>query len=327
MYLNYISIFNFRNYKEFYSTFKPDINIIQGENASGKTNLLDAIYFLLNSHSFISKKFLEKQKESLLKGNVIKDISYNITISLNKNKKSLINSKNRSLKDFKTLFPSIIFSIKDFTNFSEKKYTLSLLDKFSFVENPNIIINIINTLKQLKFKRYLFEKKDYNTIKIINKDINKNIQIIQENRKKSAQTINLYLNKQNILQKNIKIVYSPFLFDEKIEHLEIQTMHNIFTLYKDSINILLDENNIFSYSSVGEKKMVLFTLMSSLINHYNIYEKEPIIMIDDIESDISKKNLEKILDNISKLKNQIFITTLGNIKMINANILTLSEGT
>lgn len=326
MYLENISIFNFRNYKQFHSRFKPNINIIQGENASGKTNLLDAIYFLLNSHSFVVKKILEQHNAALIKGSIIKEISYNVTISLNKNKKSLINSKNQNLKDFKTLFPSIVFSIKDFTSFNEKKYTLSLLDKFSFVENPDIITNIINTIKQLKLKRYLYEKKDYNTIKIINNNIEKNMQTIQEHREKSVQKINTYLREQNILKKSIKITYSPFIFNEKVATLEIQKMHNIFTLYKDSIDILLDENNIFGYSSVGEKKMVLFTLILSLIKHYNSYNKKPIILIDDIESDISKKNLDGILDNICKLQNQIFITTLGNIKITNASTLTLSEG-
>jgi DNA replication and repair protein RecF len=121
MYLNNISILNFRNYKYFTKTFSSQINIIQGANASGKTNLLDSIYILLNSHSFIKKTYINKYNESTIKGTIKKDITYNITITLGKNKKSQINSKTHNLKDFKLLFPSIIFSIKDFFNFDEKK--------------------------------------------------------------------------------------------------------------------------------------------------------------------------------------------------------------
>ncbi len=280
----------------------------------------------MNSHSFIKRTFLNKQKQASIKGKVIKDISYNIAIYLNENKKSLINAKNHNLKDFKLLFPSVIFSIKDFINFNEKKYLLSLLDKFTFVENPDILQNIINTIKQIKLKKYLFEKKDYYTIKIINKNIEKSIQIIQKNRELSTKKLNSYLQTQNIITKNIQITYQPFAFNEKIINLELQSMHNIFTLYKDSIDILLDENNIFSYSSIGEKKMVLFSLIMSLIKHYNNYNKSPIILIDDLEGDISNVNLEKMLDKLKQLTNQIFITTLENIKIKDASVILLSEG-
>jgi DNA replication and repair protein RecF len=325
MYLNNISILNFRNYKYFTKTFSSQINIIQGANASGKTNLLDSIYILLNSHSFIKKNYINKYNESTIKGTIKKDITYNITITLGKNKKSQINSKTHNLKDFKLLFPSIIFSIKDFFNFDEKKYILSIIDKFSFIEYPNIIENIINILKQLKFKRILFEKKDFNTIKIINKNITENMQVIQKKRDYSVQVINSYLQNQNIIPKKIQIQYKPTLFDEKTANLEIQTKRNIFTPYKDSIEILLDENNIFSYSSLGEKKMVLFSLIMSLVEHHNNLNKMPIILIDDLEGDISSGNLQKMIEKIISVNNQVFLTTLGSINIKNANIIALSE--
>ncbi|OSS42356.1 DNA recombination and repair protein RecF [Desulfurella amilsii] len=326
MYLDSISISNFRNYKYFTKTFSPQINIIKGTNASGKTNLLDSIYILLNSHSFIKKNYMNKYNESIIKGTIKKEITYNITVTLGKNKKSQINSKTHTLKDFKLIFPSVIFSIKDFFNFNEKKYILSLIDKFSFIENPNIIENIINTLKQLKLKHILFEKKDFNTIKIINKNITTNMQTIQRKRNSSIQAINSYLQNQNIIPKKIQIQYKPLSFDEKIANLEIQTKHNIFTPYKDSIEILLDENNIFSYSSLGEKKMILFSLIMSLVEHYNNLNKAPIILIDDLEGDISNTNLQKMIEKIILLNNQVFITTLENINIKNANVIALSGG-
>ncbi|MGC8790635.1 MAG: AAA family ATPase, partial [Desulfurella sp.] len=68
MYLENISILNFRNYKNFTKTFSPQKNIIKGENATGKTNLLDSIYILLNSHSFIRKNYMNKIEQSTIKG-------------------------------------------------------------------------------------------------------------------------------------------------------------------------------------------------------------------------------------------------------------------
>lgn len=52
MYLQHLSLRNFRNYEGAHASFGPGINLIQGENAQGKTNLLEAIYFLSTGKSF-----------------------------------------------------------------------------------------------------------------------------------------------------------------------------------------------------------------------------------------------------------------------------------
>lgn len=46
MYLKKIYLSNYRNYEEFVADFSPRVNCIVGDNGSGKTNLLDAVYFL-----------------------------------------------------------------------------------------------------------------------------------------------------------------------------------------------------------------------------------------------------------------------------------------
>ena len=46
----------FRNYENFTAAFSDRVNIIVGNNAQGKTNLLEAIYFLTAGHSFRSAK-------------------------------------------------------------------------------------------------------------------------------------------------------------------------------------------------------------------------------------------------------------------------------
>ena len=51
MYLKNMSLHHFRNYEAIDVTFKNGINILLGENAQGKTNLLEAIYFLALTRS------------------------------------------------------------------------------------------------------------------------------------------------------------------------------------------------------------------------------------------------------------------------------------
>ena len=47
-----LSLSNFRNYKKQTIYFGPDVNILVGENGQGKTNILEAIYFLAFLRSF-----------------------------------------------------------------------------------------------------------------------------------------------------------------------------------------------------------------------------------------------------------------------------------
>ncbi len=76
MHLKYLSLNNFRNYKEQEISFEKEINIIMGNNAQGKTNILEAVYFLAlaKSHRTSKEKELIKlgNSFSVVKGTVVR---------------------------------------------------------------------------------------------------------------------------------------------------------------------------------------------------------------------------------------------------------------
>ena len=57
-----IEMINFRNHKNMVVDFSPGINIIWGENGSGKTSILEAVYILSNGKSFKTNKLTEAIK-------------------------------------------------------------------------------------------------------------------------------------------------------------------------------------------------------------------------------------------------------------------------
>ena len=59
MVLNELSLRNFRNYEEIRLDFDPGVNLIVGDNAQGKTNLLEAISYLGTGRSFRTQKTME----------------------------------------------------------------------------------------------------------------------------------------------------------------------------------------------------------------------------------------------------------------------------
>ena len=91
MIIDCIELNNFRSYDELYLEFDSDTNILYGDNAQGKTNILEAIYLCATSRSHRSNKDYELIKfdkdEAHIKLKVKKkDIDYRIDLHLKKNK-------------------------------------------------------------------------------------------------------------------------------------------------------------------------------------------------------------------------------------------------
>ena len=59
MKLDRLSLRNFRNYESLESAFSPGVNLIVGDNAQGKTNLLEAVFYLSTGRSFRTRREME----------------------------------------------------------------------------------------------------------------------------------------------------------------------------------------------------------------------------------------------------------------------------
>ena len=94
MFIKNIKLKNFRNYKDLDVDFSPNINIIYGNNAQGKTNLLESIYYLSvtkSHHSFLDNKLVTNGETGLSVEGIInkEEINTKYTINLNDRKKIL----------------------------------------------------------------------------------------------------------------------------------------------------------------------------------------------------------------------------------------------
>ncbi len=327
MFIKHIFLSNFRNF-DILDLNADKINVIYGKNASGKTNLIEGIFTLLNGHSF-NKRSIPLQKDTTKKTILSCSIknNNNIYIEINKYGKIIkLNSRKTDILSLKKRFPSILYSIDSFLSFKNKSYLFSLLDRNSFIENREIADSILQYKKLIRLKKEILSSQnmDIGMLKVINERLVTVMDEISNQRINSIKYINSEITGtlSNFTDKCIVIKYKKAEFNERLIKDEMYKKRLLTSLNRDKIEILFDNKNIFTYSSTGEKKLVLLCIIMTIINHYNKYIK-PVILIDDLEGDLDISFQKKALNILVNLPNQLFLTTLNEYLYNGANIIRL----
>ena len=102
--INKLCLKNFRNYIDLEVEFNDKLNIIIGNNAQGKTNILEAIYFLSITKSFLSvneKTLIFRDKEfSSVKGDIVNNgFKKKLSVLINNNENVHLYCSYQSTKD------------------------------------------------------------------------------------------------------------------------------------------------------------------------------------------------------------------------------------
>ena len=370
MYIKKLKLHNFRNYKSLTVTLTKGINIIYGENAQGKTNLLESIYVLglTKSHrSFIDNNLINNEGEYLTIEGIINkekiDNKLNIYID---NKNKILKYNNNTMKkvsDYISKMNIIIFYPDDLelikgSPIERRKYiNLELSQLYS---NYYILVNEYNRILKLR-NEYLkkINKRisiDKNYIEILtNYLIDKSI-MIYKMREKFINKINnycadIYKNIMNLDGFSIK--YKPSIeidlkdpkikeklkyeYDKKIDY-DVKICSTNLGPHKDDIEFYLGDKNLKYYGSQGQQRVAVLALKLAEIEIFKKYkETTPILLLDDIFSELDDKKKNNLLKYISKNIQTIITTTdLNNLdpKLIkksklfninNGNIIKIKE--
>lgn len=363
MYLKNIELTNFRNYKHIKVSFNKGINIIYGKNAQGKTNLLESIYLLglTNSHRSILDNSLINNKASFLKvkGVLKKDkIGNDLEVYIDDRKKILKfdNSVINKVSDYISLMNIIIFTPDDLDLI---KGSPQIRRKFLNVELSQLYSNyyiVLNEYEKLLKIRNEYLKTVYKTNKIDNNYfdiltsylVDKAI-IIYKMRQKFVDKFNLFcqdIYKDITNYDDFKIVYKKSIdvdindkniknimldkFKEKRD-IEIKLSSTIYGPHRDDLEFYLDDINLKYYGSQGQQRIAVLTLKLSEIEIFKKYvDSTPILLLDDIFSEIDKVKRDNLLKYINKDIQTIITTTeVDNIdeKFIkNAKLFQIDAG-
>ncbi|MDD3453269.1 MAG: DNA replication/repair protein RecF [Bacilli bacterium] len=361
MYIKDITLKNFRNYSDVKIEFKNKINIIYGDNAQGKTNLLESIYVLglTKSHrSFIDNNLIKKnEKNSIICGNIVKqNISTKYEIELNKNKilkidKDVIKKNHEYISNINIIifYPDDLELIKGAPNVRRRFINLELSQLYS---NYLVILNEYNKILKIRndYLKNNISSIDKNYLEIITEFLIQKAVIIYRMREKFILKLNssiekIYFDISNIEKFNIKYNTINNIDDFNKENLfiklkeiynnslekDIKLKTTTFGPHKDDLEFYIGDYNIKLYGSQGQQRMAVLALKLAEIEIFKNYKNEtPILLLDDVFSELDnfkKNNLLKYIDN--NIQTIITTTDLNNIsdKIIkNANLINIKEG-
>lgn len=349
MQIKNIKINNFRNIKNCNINPGDKINFIYGKNAQGKTNLIESIYYSSLFKSFRTNRNIDLINETkeiftinlkVINNKVINNLV--ISQDKNKNKKIIINNKKPDNKNFYKVLNCIIYFPDEISYLKAyPAYRRNLIDRSIFYINTeyiNIFKKYIKCLKQ----RNIFLKSEKNEYDIWKDQLIEYAYLIIEERINFIEKINNYLNNlcnKNKIDENYSIQYVKYnkdkikddLFNkfEKNKYKEKKYGYTLVGPHIDDFLFLINEKSMNKFSSEGQKRSFLLSYKQvQLENYKDKYGYYPILLLDDIGSELDSSRKSNIFDKILEQSGQVFITTMDipDIDLNKTKIFEVNNG-
>lgn len=333
-----ISVTNFRNLN---INKKLDLNknqiLLVGSNGQGKTNLLEALYFICYGNSFRTSNIKEllnySSKSLLVSSNFIDDNNEkrNITIKLI-NKKREIKIDGKLIYDRKQLIyniPCIVFSHDDIAFIkgspeSRRKYfnqTMSMYDPVFFDD-----MRYYN--KILKQRNIILKNKQYDLLDVYDFNLAKYGYLIKEARLKTVKEMNLLfpeLYSQVSDLKKVKLEYKSSFKECRDENeiikilkenrdRDIKYSQSNLGIHRDRFNIVTEFGDLSSIGSTGQQRLASLVLRATQCKFFKQKtNKDPIVLVDDVLLELDHNKRNKFL-SLFKDYSQGFFTFLPQEK-------------
>jgi DNA replication and repair protein RecF len=343
MIINNLSLYNFRGYAKQDIVFGKGVNFFIGNNGSGKTNLLEAIYFLALAKSYKTNdssviKTEEDFSRVQAKVSAERDFSAKIIISRLGKKISVNNHEVDKLSDYIGKLKVLAFLPEDMDLIKgppkNRRYFIDIVigqvDKNYLIE----LSNYKNILRQRnELLKTLAEKKnkDYTLLDIYTEQLAKSAEIIIKYRNLFVDDINKELVKMyhylSANNKLISFVYQPVIDNNLLAAFKDRYSKDLIFRttsvgpHRDDYDFLIDETEVKDFASQGEQRIIILSILLSIANIIMKQKQvKPILLLDDVFSELDYLRQNQLVKYLNSTNLQSIITTT-NIKDINNSFL------
>ena len=336
MYIESLELKNFRNYEDLSIVLDPGTNILYGDNAQGKTNVLEAVYLCGTTKSHRGSKDKEMirfdQDESHIRMMVKKDgVSHKIDMHLKKNKAKGIAIDGIPIRKAAELFGIVnlvAFSPEDLNIIkngpAERRRFLDSeicqLSRLYMIELANY--NKVVAQRNKLLKEISFSGRMADTLEIWDEQMVRYGTSIISERKKFISRLNDILSEihQNLTggKEQILITYEPNVSEEAFsEELkagrerDLRFGQSYTGPHRDDFCVRVNDIDIRKYGSQGQQRTAALSLKLAEIR---LVEEEihdtPVLLLDDVLSELDGSRQNYLLQSIHSIQTLITCTGL-----------------
>lgn len=358
-----LQVINFRNYEKLYVDLDPNINIFLGNNAQGKTNLLESIFYFAGGRS--NRTFQDRELIRLNQSffNIAAEVetlngSYHLKIAYTQEGKKKIKINGLEKKSMPKDFKAVIFSPDDLNlakgspsgrrDFLDREigqissiYSKTLRDYTKILRQRNKVLKLSMDWKKTEEDLSLWDEQFIHYGSLV---LKKRLETIQKlsilsrlvYRRLTDNKENLHLNYVSGLEINhdSELEHIKSMFREQLNILKKDELKNRVSLlgpHRDDLKILIDNQPAKNYASQGQQRTCVLALKLSIMEIIKGKRGEyPVLLLDDVFSELDQSRRIFLVQEIKK-GIQTFITGTREEEILNnlnvpAKIFLIKQG-
>lgn len=336
MYIEELSIVNFKNLKDVKAAFSPKLNCFIGKNGAGKTNMLDAIYYLSFCKSFFNAtdqlNINHEESFFMLNGNYCRSESKeNISCGLQKGQKKQFKRNTKIYKKLQEhigLLPLVMITPSDVNlilggSDERRKFMDGVISQYNqnylddLLKYNRALLQRNNLLKQFASERFFDEE----LLLVWDDQLIEYGRRIHEHRtefvKKLIPVFQRYYSFISEGNEEVGLEHQSDLYENDFEtslklalRKDRMVQHTTVGIHKDDLLLKIGEYPIKKLGSQGQKKTFLVALKLAQFDFIKeISGLKPILLLDDIFDKLDQYRVEQIVVTVAGEQfGQIFIT-------------------
>jgi len=327
MSISQLSLTDFRNLQSTTLDFHPSLNLISGDNGSGKTSLLEAIYILCQAHSFRThqlKKAIQHDKNSFLLFGRFSDYKAGLSKS---DKKLEIRIDGKDIKRRSLLVSKSPVNIVNADSLNlisgSPRERRQYIDWCLFHVEQTYAENWVNFRHALKQRNQLLKsRRDLKLLDYWNDYLIQPSLVLQELRQSSCERITRFLDEEMsslLADIPVSLQYQQgwdedLSLQQSLEKNRERDIRSGFTtsgIHRDNLQILAHGRPASEVLSRGQLKRLSLALLVASLRVVKSEGSRPIILlIDDLHSEMDERSLQKVYGELLDIDLQLFITNI-----------------
>lgn len=332
MWIKTLYLHNFRNYEKALIEFSSGVNYIQGNNAQGKTNLLEAIYFLSTGRSFRTDKLTEmiKEGESYMRIEVLfekEGIEQRLSVYYD-GKQKRVETNDSTAHNFSTLLgliPSVIATPGDIQLImGAPQLRRRYLNIHIAQSDPLYVYHLSRYNKALKQRNACLKMRQIKTIGVWEEEMALSGSYLVQERQSSLDSLSKYaserLAKLSRDDEKLELKYQSSLQGSDLKSALLEQMdrnRNRELQYGSTQvgphrdDILIEHNGKAArlFSSEGQKQTLLASLRFAEQEHLKaLHQTDPLFGIDDFGNHLDNNRITRLRGELTQ-GSQTFLTT------------------